>query len=85
MTIDETKLDYIKNGADDAIEAFRGGSDFDIEDVIRHVLTDLDEEDRTEIRATIFDEDGRTALMKYLRSRTDIRPRNVGPTGIWSA
>ncbi|TAA61867.1 hypothetical protein [Shinella sp. JR1-6] len=85
MMIDETKLDYIKNGADDAITSFRGGKVFDIQDVIKHILTDLDEEDRTEVRAMIFDDEGRAALTEYLRSRRDIRPENVGPAGFWRA
>ncbi|WP_430439633.1 hypothetical protein [Shinella sp.] len=85
MTIDENKLDYIKNGADDAIEEFRGGRRFTIEEVIAHILADFDDEDRASVGAMMFDEEGRGALLTYLRGRTDIRPQNIGPTVIWSA
>lgn len=85
MAIDETKLDYIKTGADDAIDAFRDGRKFNIDDVIKHILADFDDEDRASVGAMTFDDEGRTALLTYLRSRSDIRPQNIGPTVIWSA
>lgn len=83
---EEDRQDFIESSAAEALQQtlIPGGRVFDLNDVMGLILEPFFEEDEiADAKDTIFDSQGKQILVRFLNSRSDIQPANIGPTALW--